>query len=87
MWTLENTVRREGEDPYIFAIELETLAAGGFGDAGPRHRIRMVRDRFVTGHQDCDLRRHLGRNTQIWDIVDRCRVWESHSDAHVGNLR
>ena len=31
----------------IFATELETLAARGFGDAGPSARIRMVRDRFV----------------------------------------
>ena len=46
----------------------------------------MVRDRFVTVHKDCDLRRHLDSvppNTPIRDIVDRCRVWESHSDTHV----
>ena len=44
----------------------------------------MIRDRFVTSHQDCDLRRHLDSvplGTPIRDIVDRCRVWESHTDA------
>ena len=44
----------------------------------------MIRDRFVTGHQDCDLRRHLDSvppGTPIRDIVDICRVWESHADA------
>ena len=41
----ETTVRRDGEDPSIFATELETLAARGFGDAGPSTRIW-----FVTRH-------------------------------------
>ena len=33
------------------------------------------------------MRRHLDSvtpDTPIWDIADRCRVWESHSDAHCG---
>ena len=45
----------------------------------------MIRARFVTGHRDCDLRRHLDRvplGTPIRDNVDRCRVWESHTDAN-----
>ena len=73
------------EDPSIFATELETLAVRAFGDVGPGGRIRMVRDWFVTGHRDCDLRRHLDSvtpDTPIREIVDRCRVWESHSDAY-----
>ena len=81
----ENAVWRDGEDPSIFATELETLAAQGFGDAGPSARIQMVRDWFVTGHRDCELRRHLDSvapDTPIQDIVDQCRVWESHSNIH-----
>ena len=31
----EKAVRRDGEDLSIFATELETLAARGFGDVGP----------------------------------------------------
>ena len=78
------TVRRDGEDPSIFAIELETLVAKAFGYMGPSAQVCMFRDRFVTGHRDCDLRRHLDSvptNTLIRDIVDRCRVWESPADA------
>ena len=50
----------------------------------------MVRDRFVSGHWDCTLRRHLDSvppDTPIRNIVDQCRVWESHSDTHVGYRR
>ena len=55
-----------------------------FGDIGPSERVRMIRDRFITGHQDCNLRWHLDSvppGTPIREIVDRCRVWESHADA------
>ena len=44
----------------------------------------MIRDRFVIGHRDCDLRQHLHSvppETPIRDIVDICRVWESHAYA------
>ena len=44
----------------------------------------MVRDQFVAGHWDCDLRHHLisvPPDTPIREIVDICRVWESHSNA------
>ena len=43
--------RKEGEDPSIFAIALETLAVKAFGDMG--HTTR----RFVAGHDSCALRR------------------------------
>ena len=46
-------------------------------------RLRLIRDRFVTGHDNCDLRRYLDSvppETPIRDVVDRCRVWESHAD-------
>ena len=60
------------------------MAVKAFGDIDPSARFRMIRDRFVTRHRDCDLRMHLDSvlpRTPIRDIVDRCRVWESHADA------
>ena len=45
----EKTVRQDGEDPSIFAIELETLAVKAFGDMGPSARIRIIRDRLIAG--------------------------------------
>ena len=83
----ESAVRRDEEDPSKFATELDTLDVRGFADAGPSARIWMVRDRLVAGHRDCELWRHLDSvppDTLIQDIVDRCRLWESHSDAHNG---
>ena len=46
----EKTARREGEDPSIFAIALETLAAKAFGDMGHTARLRFIRNRFIAGH-------------------------------------
>ena len=46
-------------------------------------RLQLVRDRFIAGQRECSLRRHLDSmepGTSIRDIVDRCRVWESHAD-------
>ena len=67
-------------DPATFVMELEILAVRGFGDMGKCARNRMVRDRFIADQRSCGLRRHLNSvplDTPIWDIVDRCRVWES----------
>ena len=78
----EKTTRTVGEDPSIFAITLETLAAKALGDMGQTARFRLIWDRFIAGHNSCELRRHfdsLPPETPIRDIVD-CRVWESHSD-------
>ena len=80
----ERTAWKKGEDPSIFAIALETLAVKTFGDMGPNAQLRLIRDRFVTGHDNCALRRHLHSvplETLIGDIVDRCRVWECHTDT------
>ena len=77
----EKTTRQPEEAPSIFVIALETLAVKEFGDMG--HTVRL-RDRFIAGHGSCELRRHLDSvapETPIWDIVDRCRVWESHADS------
>ena len=43
----------------------------------------MIRDKFIDGQEQCALRRQLdgfAPGTPIGEIVDSCRVWESHSD-------
>ena len=80
----EKTTRTTGEDPSIFGIALETLAVKTFGDMGQTARLRLIRDRFIAGHNSCELRRHLDSvppETPIRDIVDWCRVWKSHADS------
>ena len=70
-------------DPATFATELGILAVWGFGDMGKRAQDSMIRDRFIVAQQNCGLRRHLdgvSSDTPTRDIVDRCRVWESHSE-------
>ena len=51
----EKTTRTVGEDPAIFATALETLAVKAFGDMGRMAQLRLIRDRFITGHGNCDL--------------------------------
>ena len=73
----ERTTRTVGEDPAIFAAALETLAVKAFGDMGHTARLRLIRDRFIACHSNCDLRRHLDSvppETPIRDVVDRCRA-------------
>ena len=82
----ERTTRTVGEDPAIFATALETLAVKAFGDMGQTARLLLIRDWFIAGHSSCELRRHLDSvppETPIRDVVDRCRVWESHADPAV----
>ena len=50
---------------------------------GKRARNWMIRDRFIAAQRSCGLRIHLDcvpSDTPIWNIVDRCCVWESHSE-------
>ena len=78
----DKTVRKPGEDPSNFGITLETLAVKAFGDMGQTARLRLIRDRFIAGHESCELRQHLDYlppDKPLRDIVDRCRVWESHA--------
>ena len=82
----EKTTRTAGEEPSIFARALEMLAVEAFGDMGQIARLRLIRDRFIAGHSSCELRRHLDSvppETPIWDVEDRCRIWESHADPAV----
>ena len=55
-----------------------------FGDMGPNAKTRIICDRFIAGHPNSDLRRHLDSvppEIPIGDIVDICRVWDSHADT------
>ena len=82
----DKTVRQMGEDPSNFAIKLETLAVKAFGNMGHMARLRLIRDRFIAGHTSCDLHRYLDcvpPDTPLRDIVDRCRVWESHGTTDI----
>ena len=66
------------------------LAVKAFGDMEQTARLRLIRDRFIAGHNSCDLRRHLDSappKTPIRDVVDRCRVWESHADPASSRMR
>ena len=47
-----------------------------FGDMGPTARLLLIRDRFIADHGSCVPR-------PIRDVLDRCRVWESHTDPAV----
>ena len=50
--TVDNLIRRKrGEDPSNFAITLETLAVKAFGNMGQTARLRLIRDRFIAGHE------------------------------------
>ena len=72
-----------GADPATFATELGILAVCGFGDMGKRARDSMVRDKCIAAQRNCGLRQHLdgtSSDASIRDIVDSCRVWESHSE-------
>ena len=67
----EKTTRTVGEDPAIFATAIETLAVKAFGDMGRTAQLRLILDRFIAGHSNCDLRRHLDSvppETPIRDI-------------------
>ena len=82
----EKTTRSAGEDPSIFAIALETLAVKTFGYMGQTARLRLICDRFIAGHSSCELHRYLDSvppETLFRDVVDRCRIWESHADPEM----
>ena len=69
--------------PSVFAMELETLAQRAFADVNASVRLQLVWDRLIAGQAECSLHRHLdsvGPYTPIRDIVDKCRVWESHAE-------
>ena len=66
----QRAFRRPGDDPSIFATELETLARRAFMDIDTKIQLQLVRDRFIDGQAECALRRHLDRlgpNTPMTD--------------------
>ena len=74
---------------FDFCHSIRTLAVKAFGDVGQTARLRIIWDRFIAYHSNCDLRRHLDSvspETPIRDVVDRCRVWESHADPSVRRI-
>ena len=81
----ESAFRQPGLDPATFATDLGMLAIQGFGDMREQARDTMIRDKFIAGQEQCALRRQLdgfAQGTPIGEIVDSCRVWESHSDSN-----
>ena len=79
--------RPPGVDPATFATELGILAVRGFENMGERARDLMVRNKFIAAQQSYALRQHLegaSADASIGDIVDSCRVWESHTEAGYG---
>ena len=79
----ENAHRRPGLDPATFDTELGILALRGFSDMKEKARDLMVRNKFIASQQSCDLHRNLDSaapETSIGDIVDSCRIWESHAE-------
>ena len=82
----QRAFRRPGDDPSIFATELETLARRAFMDIDLKIQLQMVRDRFIDGQAERALRRHLdslGPNTPMTDIVYCCRMWERHCEVEI----
>ena len=82
----QRAVRRPGDDPSIFATELQTLDRRAFMDIDLKIQSQMVRNRFIDGQTECALHRHLdslGPNTPIPDIVDCCRIWERHCEVEI----
>ena len=80
----ESAFRRPGLDPAMFATELGILAIQGFEDMKEQARDMMIREKFIAGQRQFALRRQLdgfAQDTPIGEIVDSCRVWESHSDS------
>ena len=53
----QRAFRRPGDDPSIFATELETLARRAFMDIDRKIQLQMVRDRFIDGQAERALRR------------------------------
>ena len=80
----ESAFRRPGLDLVTFATELGILTIQGFEDMKEQARNTMIRDKFIAGQRQCALHRQLdgfAQNTPIGEIVDSCRVWESHSES------
>ena len=75
--TIEDSSNKPPEQPgNNFATALEMLAVKAFGDMGQTARLRLIRHLDSTPPE-----------TPIRDVVDRCRVWESHADPAISRTR
>ena len=76
----ERASRSPGDDPSVFAVELETLAWRVFADVNASVHLQLVRHRFIAGQAECSLRRHLdswGRTLlfgTLWTVAACGRV-------------
>ena len=55
----------------------------GFDNMGERAHGLMIRNKFIAAQPSRALRRYLdgaSAEASIGDIVDSCRVWESHAE-------
>ena len=59
----QRVARQPGDDPSMFAIELEALARRALMDVDLKIQLQMVRDRFIDGQAD--------RSIRIWTVWDR----------------
>ena len=79
----QRVARQPGDDPSIFAMELETLARRAFMDVDLKIQLQMVRDRFIDGQADRSLRRHLDSLEPNTPMIDSCRIWEIHCEPEI----
>ena len=55
----------------------------GYSDMKEKARDLMIRNKFIAAQRSCELCRHLdgaAAEASIGDIVDSCRIWESHAE-------
>ena len=82
-WPFERAGHRPGMDPATFDTKLGVLAMQGFDNMGEHACGLMIRNKFIAAQLSRALRRHLdgaSAEASIGDIVDSCRVWESHAE-------
>ena len=82
----KSTSHRSGMDPATFATELGILAMYRFADMDERARDLMIHNKFIAAQQSCELCRYIegaAADAFIRNIVDSCRVWESHTGGCV----
>ena len=78
----DNACRRPGVNPTTFTTELGILAVRGFADMSGKARDLMIRNKFIAAQRSCELRRHgAAEDASIGNIVDSCRIWESHTET------
>ena len=83
----ESASRRPGVDLATLATELGIIAVRGFENMGEHAHDLMVWNKFIAAQQSYALHRHsdgTSADASIREIVDSCRVLESHTEAGYG---